>query len=378
MNLWVSFTLRCTQSGRQGWLQPGENSPNICLETRELSFSGVLMQSMATLMINCQLRVRERDCLSSQVREGPSHSVLSFENVYQGERDALASVTAALHTKVREGEALRADNRILSTRNSDLELFVAGATKSIFLMEERLSARDLEQRKLEVQLKSLRAEHGSEVDRGRELEEERLKNMQAELQQQLRDAQVDLEDTRRQGDALCEENRILSIHNADVERQIEDERSAKYKAGERHIGMCKQVVQRTLRNQLLMAWNMFVDTVRVAQRNRKTVSKVLSRLRHRQLVQAFDGYAAAVDTLVVQRQLKNAREELEQRLHDTKAELEDISRHGEALRADNQLLNQHNLSLSTQNTELERNLSTHYADLKQQVEDERSAKMKAV
>jgi multidrug efflux pump subunit AcrA (membrane-fusion protein) len=298
--------------------------------------------------------------------------------VYQGEKDALASVTAALHTKVREGEALRADNRILSTRNSELELFVAGATKSIFLMEERLSARDLDQRKHEAQLKSLRAQHGSEVDRGRELEEEQLKNMQAELQQQLHNAQVDLEDTRRQGDALREDNRILSIHNADVERQIEDERSAKCKAGERHIGMCKRVVQRTLRNQLLMAWNMFVDTVRVAQHNRKTVSKVLNRLRHRQLVQVFDWYAAAVDTLVVQRQLKNAREELEQRLHDTKAELEDIIRHGEALRADNQLLNQHNLSLSTQNTELERNLSTHYADLKQQVEDERSAKMKAV
>ena len=262
--------------------------------------------------------------------------------MYQGEKDALASVTAALHTKVREGEALRADNRILSTRNSELELFVAGATKSIFLMEERLAERDLEQRKLEEQLKSLRAQHGtSEVDRERELEEERLKNMQTELQQQLHNAQADLEDTRRQRDALREDNQILSIHNADLERQIEGERSAKYKAGERHTGVCKRVVQRMLRNQLLMAWNMFVDAVRVAQHNRETVRKVLSRLRHRQLVQAFDWFGAAVDTLVVQRQLENAREELEQRLYDAKAELEDTSRHGEALRAANQLLNQH-------------------------------------
>ena len=54
--------------------------------------------------------------------------------------------------------------------------------------------------------------------------------VQAELQQQLHNTQEDLEDTRRQGDALREDNRILSTHNADLERQIEDERSAKMKA----------------------------------------------------------------------------------------------------------------------------------------------------
>jgi hypothetical protein len=93
-------------------------------------------------------------------------------------------------------------------------------------MEERLAASDLKQKKLDEKLRHC----GSEVDRGRELEEEQLKNMQAELQQQLHNTQEDLEDTRRQGDALREDNRILSTHNADLERQIEDERSAKMKA----------------------------------------------------------------------------------------------------------------------------------------------------
>jgi hypothetical protein len=66
--------------------------------------------------------------------------------------------------------------------------------------------------------------------------------------------------------------------------------------------MCKRVVQRMLRHQLLMAWNMFVDTVRGTQHNRETVRKVLLRMQHRQLAGAFDCYAGAVDTLVAQRE----------------------------------------------------------------------------
>jgi len=63
------------------------------------------------------------------------------------------------------------------------------------------------------------------------------------------------------------------------------------------------VVQRMLRHQLLMAWNMFVDTVRETQHNRKTVRKVLLRMRHRTLAGAFDCYAGAVAKLVRQREM---------------------------------------------------------------------------
>ena len=54
---------------------------------------------------------------------------------------------------------------------------------------------------------------------------------------------------------------------------------------ERRIEMCKRVVQRMLRHQLLMAWNMFVETVIETRHNRETVRKVLSRMQHRQLAQ---------------------------------------------------------------------------------------------
>ena len=49
---------------------------------------------------------------------------------------------------------------------------------------------------------------------------------------------------------------------------------------ERRMEMCKRVVQRMLRQQLLMAWNMFVDTVRETQHNRETVRQVLLRMQH--------------------------------------------------------------------------------------------------
>ena len=57
-----------------------------------------------------------------------------------------------------------------------------------------------------------------------------------------------------------------------------------------------------LRHQLLMAWNMFVDTVQETQHNRETVRKVLLRMQSCQLAGAFERYAGAVDTLVAQRQ----------------------------------------------------------------------------
>jgi hypothetical protein len=71
---------------------------------------------------------------------------------------------------------------------------------------------------------------------------------------------------------------------------------------ERRIAMCKRVVQRMLRHQLLMAWIMFVDTLREMQHNRETVRKVLLRMQYRQLAGAFDCYAGAVDKLVAQRE----------------------------------------------------------------------------
>jgi len=72
---------------------------------------------------------------------------------------------------------------------------------------------------------------------------------------------------------------------------------------ERRIQMCKRVVQRMLRHQLLVAWNMFVDTVIEMQHNRKTMRKVLSRTTHRTLAGAFDCYAGAVQTVLAQREL---------------------------------------------------------------------------
>ena len=50
-----------------------------------------------------------------------------------------------------------------------------------------------------------------------------------------------------------------------------------------------------------MAWNLFVHTLVERKHNRETIRKVLSRMRHRQLAQAFDCYAGSVNTLVVQR-----------------------------------------------------------------------------
>jgi hypothetical protein len=67
---------------------------------------------------------------------------------------------------------------------------------------------------------------------------------------------------------------------------------------EHRVEMCKRVVRRMLKRQPLMAWNMFVDTVRETQHNRETVRKVLSRTQHRQLACALDCYARAVHTIL--------------------------------------------------------------------------------
>jgi hypothetical protein len=71
---------------------------------------------------------------------------------------------------------------------------------------------------------------------------------------------------------------------------------------ERRIEMCKRVVQRMLRHQLLIAWSMFVNTMRETQHNRETVRKVLSRIMLRTLAVALDCYAGAVQTVLAQRE----------------------------------------------------------------------------
>ena len=56
-----------------------------------------------------------------------------------------------------------------------------------------------------------------------------------------------------------------------------------------------------LSHQLLMAWNMFVDTVRKMHHNRETMRKVLSLMQIRLLACAFDCYARAVNNVLAQR-----------------------------------------------------------------------------
>jgi ubiquinone biosynthesis protein Coq4 len=110
-------------------------------------------------------------------------------------------------------------------------------------------------------------------------------------------AQEALELAKQQLEASAKEKQtFLFLQNSYDEKQSMAETEA-----ERRIEMCKRVVQRMLRHQLLMAWNMFVDTVRETQHNRETVRKVLSRMTHRRLAQAFDCYAGAVHTVLAQR-----------------------------------------------------------------------------
>ena len=87
-----------------------------------------------------------------------------------------------------------------------------------------------------------------------------------------------------------------------MEEAVKEHRSMVEAAEERRCKMCKRVVQRMLRHQLLIAWNMFVDTVRLTQHNRSTVRKTLLRMTHGQLARVWDCFAGAVDTLVAQRE----------------------------------------------------------------------------
>ena len=87
-----------------------------------------------------------------------------------------------------------------------------------------------------------------------------------------------------------------------LEAAAKEHRSRAEAEAERRIEMCRRVVQRMLQQQLLMAWSMFVDTVREMQHNRESVRRALLRMKQSQLAGAFDCYAGAVNTLVEQRE----------------------------------------------------------------------------
>jgi hypothetical protein len=101
-------------------------------------------------------------------------------------------------------------------------------------------------------------------------------------------------------DAVVEQAQELAKQQ--LEAAAREKQSMAETEAERRIEMCKRVVQRMLRHQLLIAWSMFVDTVRETQHNRETLRKVLGRMQHRQLAGAFDCYAGAVELLVAQRE----------------------------------------------------------------------------
>ncbi len=96
-------------------------------------------------------------------------------------------------------------------------------------------------------------------------------------------------------------SRRRSFAKKQLEEAARESQSMAEAEAERRIEICKRVVHRMLRHQLLMAWNVSVDTVREKQHSRETVRKVLGRMQHRQLAGAFDGYAGAVEMLVAQR-----------------------------------------------------------------------------
>ena len=100
-----------------------------------------------------------------------------------------------------------------------------------------------------------------------------------------------------------EELRLQVMSLPQLEDAAREKQSMTEVEAERRIQMCKRVVQRMLRHQLLVAWSMFVDTVIEMQNNRKTIRKVLSRTTHRTLAGAFDCYAGAVQTILAQREL---------------------------------------------------------------------------
>jgi plasmid maintenance system antidote protein VapI len=87
-----------------------------------------------------------------------------------------------------------------------------------------------------------------------------------------------------------------------LEAAAKEHRSRAEAEAERRIEMCRRVVQRMLQQQLLMAWSMFVDTVREMQHNRESVRRALLRMKQSQLAGAFDCYAGAVNALVAQRE----------------------------------------------------------------------------
>jgi len=87
-------------------------------------------------------------------------------------------------------------------------------------------------------------------------------------------------------------------HSEDAGRQKQSKAEVE---AERRNEMCTRILQRMLRHQLLVAWNMFQDTVIETQHNRETIRKVLSRMTRRTLAGAFDCYAGAVQTVLAQR-----------------------------------------------------------------------------
>ena len=102
-------------------------------------------------------------------------------------------------------------------------------------------------------------------------------------------------------DLMSEKKSLLQSLSGKEESLKELKQNIAEAEAKRRIKACKRIVQRLLSHQLLMAWNMFVDTVRKMHHNRETMRKVLSLMQIRLLACAFDCYARAVNNVLAQR-----------------------------------------------------------------------------
>ena len=285
-------------------------------------------------------RIKEESKSTSALLTAERASIQAFKQRLEQEREALVSVQAAMQQDLSRVYAeldnmlaaewerdeqklaklqslqdrvctLQAENLRLQSENSALCTCRerADQVQAQLETEERLKGiMEQELTSLKESIHNMTFRENAYVQQVGRLEanisarEKEFEHVCADLKSEASRLKAKIQDQDEQNEELLQ--RLKEIETEQAQERTRSRNAVQTSAREekeRQQRLCEMVCRRSMRHQLSMSWNEFVNSVQTSKVSTATARQLVVRMQHRQLAGAFDCYAGHVQGVVSQR-----------------------------------------------------------------------------
>ena len=286
-------------------------------------------------------RIKAESKSTSALLTAERASIQAFKQRLEQEREALVSVQAAMqqdlsrvyaeldNTLAAESErdeqalvklqslqdrlcTLQAENLCLKSENSALCTCRdrADQVQAQLETEERLKGiMEQELTSLKESIHNMTFKENAYVQQVGRLEaiisarEKEFEHVCADLKSEASRLKAKIQDQDEQNEELLQ--RLKEIETEQAQERTRSRNAVQTSARvekERQQRLCEMVCRRSMRHQLSMSWNEFVNSVQTSKVSTATARQLVARMKHRQLAGAFDCYAGHVEVVISQRE----------------------------------------------------------------------------